>query len=138
MINKLIGNQITRYIFIGGFSYLVEMGCLFGLHDGLKLNATLSVAISFWVGFIVAYVLQKFITFKNTDRSRQAVTNQLLGYSLLVGWNYLFTLIVVGLLDQFVSVFILRTLVVLVTTVWNYVIYKKLFKNVEYKNGSKA
>jgi len=138
VIKLLIGNQIIRYLFVGGFSYLVEMGCLFLLHTGLGLNATLAVAISFWVGFIVAYVLQKFVTFKNKDRSRSAVTKQLLGYSLLVGWNYLFTLLVVNLFVQYISVFVLRTLVIITTTAWNYIAYKKLFKTVEYANGSKA
>lgn len=138
MINKIISNQIARYIFVGGFSYLVEMGSLFELHNGLKLNATLSVAVSFWIGFIVAYLLQKFVAFKNNDRSRSTVTKQLFGYGLLVGWNYLFTLAVVNLLAQFVSVFILRTLVILLTTTWNYVAYKRLFKPTGLKSGSKT
>jgi putative flippase GtrA len=131
MIRKLAQHQIIRYLFVGGFSFVIEIATLYAFNQLLHVSATLSVTISFWVGFIVAYILQKLVAFQNKEKSRKALTKQLIGYSLLVLWNYGFTLLVVELFHTSVSVIILRTIVIVITTVWNYVLYKKLFKAAE-------
>ena len=106
---------------------MAEIGSLYYLHSILGLAPTSAVAISFWVGFIVAFIMQKYITFQNNDRQVGSVTKQLLGYSLLVGWNYVFTLGAVALCTSFVSVYVIRTVVIAITTLWNYVLYDRLF-----------
>ena len=128
MIRTLAKQQIIRYLFVGGFSFVIEIGVLYSLNQGLHLPATISVTISFWIGFIVAYILQKLVAFQNKEKSRQAITKQIIGYSLLVLWNYSFTLLVVELFHNSISVVVLRTIVIAITTIWNYVLYKKLFK----------
>lgn len=130
MIKKIAQQQIVRYLFIGGFSYLVEMTILFLLNHVLQIPATASVAISFWIGFIVAYVLQKIVTFQNKETSRRVLAQQLIGYSLLVLWNYGFTLTVVEFFQHNMSVVVLRTIVIAITTTWNYALYKLLFRPV--------
>ena len=131
MIRTLAQHQVVRYIFVGGFSFVIEIATLYTLNQLLHVSPTVSVAISFWVGFIVAYTLQKLVTFQNKEKSRRALTKQLVGYSLLVAWNYAFTLIVVELFHASISVIILRTIVIAITTTWNYFLYKKLFKVTE-------
>ncbi|HEY8992728.1 MAG TPA: GtrA family protein [Candidatus Microsaccharimonas sp.] len=131
MIRTLAQHQIIRYLFVGGFSYVIEIATLYSFNQLLHVSATISVTISFWVGFIIAYTLQKLITFQNKEKSRKALTKQLIGYSLLVLWNYAFTLLVVELFHASVSVIILRTIVIAITTVWNYFLYKKLFRVTE-------
>jgi putative flippase GtrA len=128
MIRNLAQQQIIRYLFVGGFSYVIEIATLYSLNQILHISATISVTISFWVGFIVAYILQKLVAFQNKEKSRRAITKQIIGYSLLVLWNYGFTLLVVELFHNNVSVIVLRTVVIAITTIWNYVLYKKLFK----------
>ncbi|HEY8886538.1 MAG TPA: GtrA family protein [Candidatus Microsaccharimonas sp.] len=128
MLRKLAQHQIIRYLFIGGFSYVIEILILFTLNHVLHFSPTISVAISFWVGFVVAYVLQKIVTFQNKEKSRHAIAKQLVGYSLLVLWNYGFTLLVVELFQNNLPVVVLRTIVIAITTIWNYALYKILFK----------
>jgi putative flippase GtrA len=128
MIQKLAQHQIIRYLFIGGLSYVIEISVLFTLNQLLHIQPTISVAISFWVGFIVAYILQKIVTFQNKEKSRHAIAKQLVGYTLLVLWNYGFTLLVVELFQNDISVVVLRTIVIVITTIWNYALYKILFK----------
>lgn len=128
MIRKLAQHQIIRYLFVGGFSFFIEITVLYILNHTLHISAAISVTISFWVGFIVAYVLQKLVAFQNKEKSRRAITKQIIGYSLLVLWNYGFTILVVELFHGSVSVVVLRTIVIAITTLWNYVLYKKLFK----------
>ena len=131
LLTKLSQHQIIRYLFVGGLSFVIEISVLYILNQLLHIHPTVSVAISFWVGFIVAYVLQKLVTFKNKERTRRAIAKQLIGYSLLVLWNYLFTLAVVELFQDSLSVLLLRAIVIAITTIWNYVLYKKLFRVTE-------
>lgn len=128
MFRKLAQHQIIRYLFIGGLSYVIEISILFTLNRTVHLQPTISVAISFWVGFIVAYILQKIVTFQNKEKSRPVIAKQLVGYSLLVLWNYGFTLLVVELFQNNLPVVALRTAVIIITTIWNYALYKILFK----------
>src|SRR5664279_5546562 len=107
------------------------MGVLFGLYDALHLSSFISVAISYWVGFAVSFISQKFIVFSNHDKRRHIIAKQLVGYSLLVAWNYVFTLAVIALFSSSVSVFVLRTGAIAVTLLWNFAIYKRLFKTVQ-------
>lgn len=121
-------STLQRYIIVGSTAYLFEMATLYGLRIGLGFSPLKSVAISFWVGFIVAFLLQKIVTFKNHEKHARAIAKQLAGYSLLVGWNYGFTLVSVRLLSGTLSVFVIRTLVIMIITSWNFVLYRILFK----------
>ena len=128
-MKKRLTPRLTRYIVVGGSAYLIEMATLFGLKDGAKFSSIKSVAISYWVGLIVAFTLQKFITFKNHDRRVHILAKQILIYVLLVLFNYLVTLGAVKLLSPRISVFIVRTMVIALGTIWNYFIYGLMFGN---------
>jgi putative flippase GtrA len=120
--------QLIRYIIIGGCAYLIEMGSLYGLRHTFGLRPVAAVAISFWIGFIAAFILQKLITFKNYEKGMRAMTRQASGYILLVAWNYGFTLFMTHLLSGHLSVYVIRTGVILVIVFWNFWIYRELFK----------
>jgi putative flippase GtrA len=121
-------SRLVRYVFVGGFAYVIEMGVLFALQTWLYFSNVAAVAISFWVGFLVAFVLQKYIAFQNHEASRRTVARQLAAYSMLVAWNYLFTLGLVALLGQHIPAMFSRTFAIIVITAWNYEFYKKIFK----------
>ena len=127
MIKKL-NPKLVRYIIVGGLAYLVEMATLFGLKHEAKFSSVKSVAISFWVGLVVAFLLQKIITFKNHDRRIHILAKQIIAYGCLVLFNYLVTLITVKLLTPRLSVFIVRTMIIVLATIWNYYFYSLLFK----------
>lgn len=116
-----------RYLLVGITAYLIEMGVLYFFRQVLHLGPLLSVAVSFWVGFAAAFVMQKLITFENYARSASTITKQLGGYGLLVLWNYGFTLLAVHAFSRLTSVFVIRTLAIAVITSWNFAIYKHLF-----------
>lgn len=128
MIKKL-DPKLIRYVIVGGTAYLIEMATLFGLKDGAKFSSIKSVAISYWVGLVVAFLLQKIVTFKNHDRRVHILAKQIVIYALLVVFNYLVTLIAVKLLTPRISVFVVRTLVIALGTIWNYFIYGLIFSH---------
>jgi len=107
------------------------MGSLYLLKVVLGLSDLAAVAISFWIGFVVAFVLQKWVTFKNHDKQPKVIGKQLIMYGALAAWNYVFTLGLVALFSHAMSVFLIRTVAIAIITLWNYVIYRKLiFKEI--------
>jgi putative flippase GtrA len=119
--------NLLRYLLVGSIAYIIEMGALFLLHDVFKYGAVKSAAISFWVGLCIAFLLQKFITFQNYSRRRAVLLKQLTAYSGLVVLNYSFTLLIVDFFSKSISVFILRTVAIIIITCWNFLIYGKIF-----------
>lgn len=120
---KNINNTAMRYLLVGGGSYVIEIGVLFSLKK-LGLSNLASVAISFWIGLISSFLLQKFITFKSSSPSKKHLGMQIILYLSLVAFNYVFTLLLVGTIGKAINVLIIRTLAIICTTVWNYYFYK--------------
>lgn len=123
-----INKNLIRYLVVGGTAYVIEISTLAILKYGVNLSAVRSVAISFWVGLISAFLLQKAVTFKNYERTHKALARQVFLYGLLVAWNYLFTLFIVKLFASSVSVIIVRTVIIALVTCWNFPLYKKIFR----------
>ena len=130
MISRLIRqvktSTLLRYIIVGGTSYAIELTVLLLLVHVFHFNTTLAVSIGFWLGLVISFLLQKFLAFKNTDTHARHLTVQTVYYALLVLFNYGFTLLFVHLLEPFIDLSIARTLALIITTAWNYVIYKKV------------
>ena len=130
MISRLIRqvktSTLLRYIIVGGTSYAIELTVLLLLVHVLHFNTTLAVSIGFWLGLVISFLLQKFLAFKNTDTRARRLTIQTVYYALLVLFNYGFTLLFVHLLEPFIDLSIARTLALIITTAWNYIIYKKV------------
>lgn len=128
-IDSLNIGLFLRYLAVGIIAYISEMGSLFILHSIINLSPINSVAISFWIGLAVAFALQKIITFKNYQKSIKILSKQLLLYFLLVAWNYFFSLLIVTLFAQRISVFLVRTATIAIIICWNFVLYKYIFKH---------
>jgi len=122
----MLKNKLLRYLIVGGSAYVMEMLIILGLHNGLGLSPISSVAISFWFGLVIAFVLQKFITFENHEKRIHMLGLQLTLYACLVAANYLITLLAVRHFSPRNSVFEIRTAVIILSTIWNYVVYDKL------------
>ena len=122
-------SRLIRYLIVGGIAYVLEITVLYLLHYVLGLSSVKAVAISFWFGFVIAFALQKVVTFENYEKRPHILSGQVIGYSLLVAWNYGFTLAAVKVLSNHLSVIVIRTTVIMIVTVWNFVIYKRLFQN---------
>lgn len=126
---KLLSHPVVRYVVAGGLAYLVEIICLLTLHKA-GLSAELSTALAYWVGFPAAFLLQKILAFKDYERTLKTISKQIISYSALVIFNYIFTLVIVSLLPDKWLIFS-RTLALVITTVWNYLLYHYIFSNKE-------
>lgn len=115
-----------RYLAVGLTAYGAEMGSLAAL-KAAALSDLYAVAISFWVGLLVSFWLQKLFTFKENSLVPRRLGRELLGYGLLVAFNYLFTLGLVRLLAPSTSVYLARSVAIALITIWNYFAYKIIF-----------
>lgn len=123
MIKKLWQNTAVRYCFIGGLSYFIELVALFGLFKAFGLPRTVATGISFWVGLVIAFMLQKKFAFKDYNAEVKVMAKQGVFYGLLIVSNYLFTLAVVSVFPNDL-LFFSRTLALAITTIWNFFVYK--------------
>lgn len=126
IINFLSEKSIIRYIFIGGSSFLIELGVIFFATHLFDTSPLIAVAISFWIGLVVSFVLQKVITFQNKEKKPEKLAYQMTAYGILIVINYTFTLFVVATLENSIGAYEARTLALAITTVWNYLIYQKI------------
>ena len=131
MIKKiylLLDRPVGRYIIIGGFVYVMEIITIL-VAEQLKDSAVVAVGISFWVGLIVSFILQKLVTFRDKRTQRQILLPQIAAFTLLVLFNFGFTLLVTYLLSPQVPAVFTRTIALGITTIWNFYLYKtRIFK----------
>jgi hypothetical protein len=129
LAKKYINTNLKRYIVVGGFAYVSEMFVIFLCLNVLGISDVGTVAISYWFGLVIAFFLQKLITFGNKDKRLHILGKQIFIYAVLVGFNYLLTLLSVSIFAKYINVYIVRTLVIIFITFINYNVYKIIFKN---------
>lgn len=126
-ISLLLQKQKSRYIIIGLSVYVIELLVIYSVQL-LGSSTTAAVGISFWIGLLVSFVLQKFITFQDRRIKKAVLVPQVMAVSILVLWNFAFTLGCSWLLSSKLPAFLIRTLALGITTMWNFYLYKsKIF-----------
>jgi putative flippase GtrA len=112
-----------RYVVVGGTTYVIELAVIV-IAQHLGASAVGAVAISFWFGLVVSFTLQKLVTFGDKRTHHKVVLPQIASFSLLVMFNFGFTIVVTKLLEHTLPVVAIRTLAIGITTLWNYYLYK--------------
>ena len=113
---------------IGISVYILELLVIFVAQKSGS-SAVAAVGLSFWIGLVVSFGLQKFITFKDKRVHHKVLLPQILAFCALVLLNFGFTLLVTKLLQGHIPAWFSRTLELGITTIWNFYIYKtRIFK----------
>lgn len=102
---------------------MLELGVIF-VAQSLGVSSVWAVAMAFWIGLIISFVLQKFVTFGDERTHHKVVAKQVAAVTLLVAWNFAFTIGVTKLLQNVLPAVIIRTVALLITTLWNFYLYK--------------
>ena len=74
-------HQFIRYLFSGGTAATIDVGLLFVLVKYFHVYYLAAATFAMTMSFIVRFLLQKFVTFQNTDEAR--ATKQLVLYSFM-------------------------------------------------------
>jgi putative flippase GtrA len=120
----LYRHHFIRYLFVGGTTFIIDIGLLYSLHSKLKIGLTLATSLGYWVSVIYNFLLNRSWTF--SQRERSDLRKHLLSYCVLLGFNYLFTVIFVAMVSHETNYLIAKALAVMVQMTWTYVIYKRL------------
>lgn len=114
---------------IGGSVYVVEL-LVIVVAQTLGASATVAVGLSFWIGLIISFVLTKVITFKDKRTHHRVLVPQIAAFSLLVLFNFSFTVLVTHWLQNALPAVATRTIALGITTIWNFYLYKTRIFNV--------
>lgn len=128
---RLLERPGYRYLVVGGSVYLLELVVIV-VAEQLGASAVWAVAWSFWIGLLVSFALQKLFTFGDKRLHHRVVASQFIAVTLLVLFNFGFTVLVTKWLSPPVPAVATRTLALATTTIWNFYLYKtRIFKTPE-------
>jgi len=118
-----------RYLMIGGSVYAFELAVIV-TSQYLGATPVWAVAISFCLGTLVSFFLQKMITFGDKRMHRRVLIPQLVATTLLIVWNLAFSVLITRALQSYLPTLVIRTLALGITTIWNFYLYKmRIFKD---------
>jgi putative flippase GtrA len=121
--HNLWSRRGTRYLLVGVVVYIFELAVIFWA-QALGMSAVAAVALSFWLGLVLSFALQKLVTFQDKRLHYRLLSLQVAIFALLVLWNFGFTLAVTWALSGTMPAFISRSLALALTTIWNFYLYK--------------
>lgn len=128
-IKALLKRPGYRYLLIGGSVYAFELAVIV-VAQWLGASAVWAVAISFCLGTLVSFWLQKLVTFGDKRMHHRIVIPQMIATALLIVWNLGFSVLLTKLLQHHLPAVVTRTLALGITTIWNFYLYKtRIFKN---------
>ena len=121
VVQAFMASSIGRYLLIGGLSYLVDVGLLVLLADVLGAPVWVAGTLSFWIGVLVNFSLNR-----RTMSSGGRVHTQAVRYGVLLCVNYLVTLGALQLGERLtVPVVVAKTVAVVVLTGANFGLYRR-------------
>jgi len=128
-IKKLLKRPGYRYLIVGGLVYAFELAVIV-VAQWLGATAMWAVAISFCLGSLVSFFMQKIISFGDKRMHHRVLIPQMVAIGLLLAWNLAFSVMVTKLLQDMMPAVVTRTLALGITVVWNFYLYKtRIFKN---------
>ena len=117
-----------RYLIIGGSVYIFEL-LVIVIAQQAGASPVWAVGISFSLGTLVSFFLQKLVTFGDKRMHHKILLPQLIATCFLVLFNLSFSLLLTKLLQNHIPAVVSRTLALGVTTIWNFYLYKtRIFK----------
>lgn len=127
-LRTLLQKPGVRYLIIGGSVYAFELAVIV-VAQAWGASAVWAVAISFCLGTLVSFFLQKLIAFSDKRMHHKILIPQLVATALLIAWNLGFSVLVTKLFEHHAPAVITRTIALLITTIWNFYLYKtRIFK----------
>ncbi|HKR82344.1 MAG TPA: GtrA family protein [Candidatus Saccharimonadales bacterium] len=128
---KLAKSSFGKYLVVGGSVYVLELVVIV-LAQRWGATAVEAVSVSFIVGLLVSFVLQKLVTFGDKRVHHRVLVPQFIAVTLLVIFNFGFTVLVTKLFAHVLPAVVARTLALGATTIWNFYLYRtRIFKTDE-------
>jgi putative flippase GtrA len=128
-LRQLMKRPSVRYLIVGGSVYIFEL-LVIVVSQQAGATPVWAVTISYCTGTLLAFLLQKLVTFSDKRMHHKILIPQLIATCLLVAWNLVFTILVTKLLQHHLPVVVIRTIAIAITVIWNFYLYKtRIFKS---------
>jgi len=124
----LLSTPGRRYLVVGGSVYIFEL-IVIVIAQKAGASPVWAVGISFGLGTMVSFFLQKLVTFGDKRMHHKILLPQLIATCFLILFNLSFSLVLTKLLQNHIPAVASRTLALGITTIWNFYLYKtRIFK----------
>jgi putative flippase GtrA len=120
----LTKHQLVRYLFSGGTAFLANLLLYIVFTRLMDKHIVLAAVLAFIGASVVAFVLQKFVTFKHTNMS--ALHKQYLTYVSLAGMNVVLVALGMYVLVERLQIYDIASQVLLnvIVATGNFFLYK--------------
>ena len=119
--------RLSHYAIVGGTSAVIDTGLLLLCLKILHTNLFVATAVGFMSGLVVNFILNKLWSFKSKAAGFRKTQKEIQLYAVLVCFNLGFTYITVSFLTHLgFSIVVAKLSTIIITTSWNYIIYKKI------------
>lgn len=122
-VHRLYQKPSFRYLGVGGTVYLLEL-VIIVVAQRWGASPEIAVAAAFLIGTAVSFFLQKLFTFRDRRMHHRIVLSQAIAVGLLILFNLSFTIMITHLLAPWLPAAVTRTGALLITTIWNFYLYK--------------
>lgn len=118
---RLWRHSAVRYLLVGGFCFVVDVGLLWLAHEVIGVPLAIAAPLAFLASFAVTYTAQRVVAFASDSKVVPSVAR----YTALVAFNTLATTGIVWAFDELGAGWLLgKVIAVVSTTVWNYFAYR--------------
>ena len=119
--------RLSHYLLVGGFSALVDIGLVYVLFQLVHTPLLVAASVGFLIGLLVNFMLNKLWSFRTKAVGFKKTQREIALYGLLVGFNLSFTYMALSyLLAIEVNIIVAKFITILLTTTWNFILYKKV------------
>lgn len=112
--------RIIKFIITGSVAFGIEYVSFIFLVYLVDSNLVVSNVVSFSLGLVTSFLLNKNWVFKNKEKSKK----QPILYLALALFNLTVSTLIIGTIGKFIEPAIIKIIMVILIAVWNYFIYK--------------
>lgn len=121
LLARAWSNSLVRYLVVGGFCFVVDLGLLWSTHELLGVPLAIATPFAFLASFAVTYTMQRLVAFASEARVVPSVGR----YTALVAFNTLATTAIVWGVDVLGAGWLGgKVIAVVATTAWTYFAYR--------------
>jgi putative flippase GtrA len=129
---QLYKHHFIRYLFVGGTTFILDFTLLVLLHGFMHVNLAVATSIAYWTAVAYNFSLNRWWTFSASENS--TLREHLMPYGILLGFNYLFTVLFVGLASRAMPYELAKIIAVPIQMVWTYPAFRRIFTPASHKS----
>jgi putative flippase GtrA len=134
-LQYLYKHHFIRYLFVGGTTFMIDFALLYLLHSKAHIELAIATSSGYWISIVYNFFLNRTWTFSAVEKTN--LRKNLSTYLVLLGCNYIFTVVFISILSHSINYLLAKVLAVAIQMTWTYYIYKNyVFVKKEPQNTS--